>query len=96
MTPRDKFYANERREEVLFVRDRYTCRICGDPIRQHGTPQLAHRIAKTKSNLSRYGKEVIHHEDNLWSTCSLECNARAAINHGEADRLAESIRRQMA
>ena len=94
MNNRDKFYANERRE-AIFQRDGYTCRICGLPIRQHGTPQLAHRIAQTKANIKRYGKEVIHHDDNLWSTCSLECNARAMVNHSEAEELAESIRRQM-
>jgi 5-methylcytosine-specific restriction endonuclease McrA len=94
MTERQRFTVAETKER-LFKRDMYTCRICGDPIRQHGTPQLAHRIPQTKSNLKRYGKEVIHHDDNLWSVCGLQCNAAALIHGEEIEQLAKAIKEEI-
>jgi len=76
MTERQKFEIAETKERV-FQRDLYTCRVCGLPIRQYGTPQLAHIIPQTKSNLRRLGADVIHGDDNLLSVCSLACNSRA-------------------
>ena len=91
MTERERFRVGEAKERI-FRRDFYTCRICGQPIRQEGTPQLAHRIPQTKSNLRTYGKEVIHHDDNMWSVCSLRCNAAALIHGDEVETLINQIR----
>ncbi len=59
----------------IFRRDQYQCQGCGESILIYGTPQLAHRISKDKVNLKKYGPEIIHHPENLKSTCSLACNA---------------------
>lgn len=73
MTERERVEALEQREEI-FERDGYICQHCGLSIYQHGTPQLAHRIAQSKMNLKKYGKAVIHHPLNMASVCSLYCN----------------------
>lgn len=83
MTEREKFRIAEAKERI-FHRDRYTCRICGGSIMAHGTPQLAHRVPQTVTNIKRYGKRIIHHDDNLWSVCSLACNSRALTSNPEA------------
>jgi 5-methylcytosine-specific restriction endonuclease McrA len=67
MKERDKFYANEQRDRI-FQEAGYACANCGDR-----ATQLAHRIAKTKPNLKKYGKGIIHHRFNLVSSCA-ECN----------------------
>ena len=69
MTGKDKFDANEKKEQIL-LKAGYQCRSCGKP-----AMSLAHRIAQTKSNLKKYGKEIIHHEYNLVAVCERQaCN----------------------
>ena len=41
---------------------------------------IAHRIPKTKSNLKKYGKGIIHHPLNLALTCP-DCNSAVLINN---------------
>lgn len=84
MTERERFDFQEQRQRV-FARDRWTCVNCGEPIMRYGTPQLAHRVAKSRANIGKYGKAAIHHADNLASVCSLRCNSAVLIN-GEAGR----------
>ena len=67
MKERSKFYANEQRERI-FQEAGYACAGCGDR-----ATQLAHRIAKTKPNLAKYGKDIIHHRLNLVPSCA-GCN----------------------
>ncbi len=43
-------------KEFCFARDGYACRNCGESIHTHGSPQLAHGIANTKTNLKMVGK----------------------------------------
>ena len=50
---------------LVFTRDGWRCRYCG----AGGHLQLAHRIPQTKANIAKYGKEIIHHPDNLETTC---------------------------
>ena len=52
----------------------YRCGVCGKPITPQSC-QLAHRVPKTKFLLSKYGKQIIHHDLNLVACCSLKCNA---------------------
>jgi 5-methylcytosine-specific restriction endonuclease McrA len=96
MTALAKLEANEKRDD-LFARDGYTCQHCGLSIYRHGTPQLAHRIAKSKANLSRYGESVIHHPRALASVCSLYCNSRMNIGNdpGKVAALVDEIRDEM-
>lgn len=67
-------------KEKIFDRDKYTC-ICGESIFRYGRPQLAHVIKKSKMNIKKYGEDVVHHELNLVSVCSLECNAKADLGY---------------
>jgi hypothetical protein len=74
MTNLEKLEANDKREEI-FSRDNWTCQSCGKSIYTHGTPQLAHKICKSKANLKKYGSEIINHSLNLVSVCSIgACN----------------------
>jgi len=84
MTNLEKLEANDRREEI-FARDNWTCRICGKPLRA-GIPQLAHRIAATQANIKKYGREIIYHSLNMWSTCSLDCNSHCNIGNRPVER----------
>jgi hypothetical protein len=91
MTALEKLEANERKEYEIATQG--ICPVCGRSLRA-GIPQYAHKIAKTKANITRYGKEVINHRYNMVLVCSLECNS--ACNVGgkpkEAERLAAYIR----
>ena len=90
MTSKEKFDAEEKKERIL-QKAGYQCRSCGKP-----AVSLAHRIAQTKSNLKKYGKEIIHHEYNLAAVCERQaCND--AFNIGgrlvERDFIVAWIRR---
>jgi hypothetical protein len=97
LTDRERFNLAELKKE-LFRRCDYTCAVCGGSIYQYGTPQLAHRIAQTESNIKKYGKKVIHHKKNLVSVCCLACNDACNIGHklADADRLAAEIMQEVA
>jgi 5-methylcytosine-specific restriction endonuclease McrA len=58
----------------IFKRDKFICQYCGKPI-AYGQPQVAHQIPQRKMYLKKYGKEIIHHPNNLKSVCSLKCNS---------------------
>jgi hypothetical protein len=82
------------KRERIFARQDWTCDVCGGPVIQYGTPQIAHGIAKTEGNLKVYGEEVVDHEDALHGVCSLRCNDACNIGHRpeEARALAERIK----
>jgi hypothetical protein len=75
------FKQQESRLEI-FKRDKFKCH-CGNAITRYGTPQLGHRIKQSKCNLSKYGKEIIHHPLNMTSCCSIACNARVDLGFKE-------------
>ena len=59
---------------------------------------LAHRIAQTKINIKLYGKDVIHHDDNLVLVCSCqEHNDYFNIGNRPAEReaLVQQIREKI-
>jgi len=89
---------NDELRSYIFARDAYRCRSCRLSVYRSGFPQIAHRIANTKANVKRYGKEVIDHPLNLAAACSLSCNAKMNIGFKtrEADELAEKIRNLLA
>jgi hypothetical protein len=98
MNARQKHDANERRQELFEAAD-WKCLHCRGYLREHGTPQLAHRIAKTKGNIVRWGLDVINHPYNLAPVCQVEpCNS--AMNLGmqpmSAHTLAHRIHDQLA
>jgi len=96
MTEREKYNIAETKQR-LFARDGYRCQNCGGSIYAYDTPQLAHCIASSIVNIRRYGKEVIHHDDNLKSVCSLRCNDGCNIGMipVERDALAERIKEKL-
>ena len=90
MTDRERFQLMELREKKA-KEAVYQCSVCGKPIDQFNL-QLAHKIIKSKINLKKYGKELIHHEDNLEAVCSLPCNSAVIVNYNEEKELVDAIR----
>ena len=60
------------------------CEVCGKPINEFGTPQIAHCIAQGKSNLARYGSFFVQHRLNFRAVCSLRCNDACNIGNNPA------------
>ena len=96
MTQREKYNISEQRLKI-FDRDNWLCMVCGEPILLYGTPQLAHKIKQSKYYLEKYGEHIIHHEDNMLSVCSLECNSKVDLgsDQKQIDELAQRIRYQV-
>lgn len=67
-------YALEERDKMI-ERDGWICWRCGEYLPQ-SRGQRAHRIARTKPNLKKYGPYVLDHHVNLWHSCSA-CNSYA-------------------
>jgi tRNA/tmRNA/rRNA uracil-C5-methylase (TrmA/RlmC/RlmD family) len=74
------------------------CGVCGKPITPYNL-QLAHKVEKSKANLKKYGKQIIHHPMNLVAVCSLKCNDAVLLSPKthpiEANELIEEIRRNL-
>ena len=68
-----------------------TCAVCGRFL-SFGQPQLAHKAEKSKSNIAKYGLEVIDHADNLELVCSLRCNSAVLIGKGRTAKLEEHLK----
>lgn len=92
MTARDKLDANEQRE-ALFAAVGWSCVVCKRPLAIEGTPQLAHRVAKTKARLNTYGSDVLNHTLNLVPVCCLAHNDACNIGNRpmEAQALLQRI-----
>jgi 5-methylcytosine-specific restriction endonuclease McrA len=83
---------------AIYDRDNYTCQRCQQP-----ASQIAHRIAKTKSNINmlikfwgvdkKEAEKIIHHELNLVAVCGLKCNDSYNIgfNRIATDKLIKEI-----
>lgn len=81
MTPRQKLKAEEKKKKKYYQCGG-KCYTCGDQVRLDAC-QFAHKIAKSKANYSKYGKEVIDHILNGEITCAKQfgrCND--AVNIG--------------
>lgn len=63
MTAKAKFYAQEKRLELFAAAD-WKSVVSGEPL-QSGVPQLAHRVARTRGALDKWGSEVVDHPLNL-------------------------------
>ncbi len=64
----------------LFERSEGRCEVCEKPM-SFGQIQMAHRLRQSKANLKKWGKDIIHHENNLVATCSLSCNAKVSTSN---------------
>ena len=80
MTGREKIDALEHKLERM-AKQRF-CEVCGEPLRAY-TCQLAHRVAKSKMNLKKYGKEFVHSDTNTALVCSLKCNSAVLVRGTE-------------
>lgn len=99
MNSSDAAYYMGQERVACFERDNYVCQNCGESIYKHGTPQAAHRIAKTKANLENYGYQIINHRFNLKSACSNDiCNSRWNIDNKTAQKMAliDKIKKDLA
>ena len=81
MTAIEKMEANEHKVERM-AKQRF-CEVCSEPLRAY-TCQLAHRVAKSKMNLKKYGKEFIHSDTNTALVCGLKCNSSVLVRGSEA------------
>jgi len=68
MTDRQRLEAGEKKKTKYF-QSNGKCFTCGKPVRLDNC-QFAHKIAKSKANYSKYGKEIIDHILNGEITCS--------------------------
>jgi hypothetical protein len=75
MTERQSFEIEQTKDRI-FNRDRWQCVICGKK-----PTQLAHGISNSKMNIKKYGKEIVHHDYNLFSVCGLACNSKCNIDN---------------
>lgn len=91
MNSRTKFAANEQRD-ALFEAAGWQSVVSGRWLRE-GIPQLAHRVARTKSALERWGSSVIDHPLNLVPVLDLRENdfCNLANRRAEAHALCERI-----
>lgn len=67
----------QRQYEIRYEIDRSVCHNCGLP-----ATHICHRIAATKVNYRKYGKEIIDHNMNICPACSkkgTDCNDKANI-----------------
>lgn len=53
------------------------CQVCGARLSCPG--QLAHRIAKSKMNIKKYGLDIIDSSANLVLVCGLRCNSAVLV-----------------
>ena len=91
---RQRFRIAETKERV-FERDNWTCQVCGRPVTPENG-QLAHIIPQTKTMVRKYGREIVHDDLNLMTTCSLACNDRVSAGNQPRliEQLAEAIREE--
>lgn len=80
MTERERFNIADQKREIMELYG-YTCQRCG-----RVAVFLAHRIAQTKNNIRKYGKENIHHWLNLVPVCyDQSCNDSFNIGNRPAE-----------
>jgi hypothetical protein len=76
MTEREK---EERQYRYTISGNR--CEVCGKSIYEYGSPQIAHCIAQTQTNIAKYGNFFIQHRLNYRAVCSLKCNDACNIGN---------------
>lgn len=69
---RDRFETHEKRL-AIYARDGGICQYCGRPV-DISSFTVAHRIARTKAMLKKYGREIIEHPLNKATTHPGACN----------------------
>ena len=92
---RERLETHEQRLKI-YERDEGTCRYCRKAV-DINSFQVAHRIARTKAMLNKYGREVIEHPLNKACTHPGACNDGMLITFRpvERERLAQAIREKI-
>ena len=98
MTAREKMEAEDKKIRIYNSRCGI-CEVCKKVI-PYNQAQLAHRIAKSKPNLKKYGEDVLSHPKNLALTCSDKfgrCNDSCNIgnNPGKVQELLSEIAEEL-
>lgn len=83
---RARFETHEERL-AIYARDCGICQYCGRPV-DINSFQVAHRIARTKAMLKKYGREVIEHPLNKACTHPGACNDGVLITFNPVARKA--------
>ncbi|MGB3465491.1 MAG: hypothetical protein WBA74_09475, partial [Cyclobacteriaceae bacterium] len=63
MTFDEKMQAIEQKQQMIREQGG-RCFYCGELFSNNCLPQFAHKLVKSKANIKKYGKEVIHHKLN--------------------------------
>ena len=93
LTPELRYALAER--DKMIERDGWTCWRCHEPLSSH-RGQRAHRIARTKPNLAKYGPYILDHAENIQHSCT-QCNPYAMRFHpGAREAMLELIRVDLA
>ena len=76
------FYEKEEAEikkTEIYRAQQGICPVCNKGFINWSQVQAAHRIIKSKVNLKKFGKEIIHHKLNLVCTHDI-CNSSVIVN----------------
>lgn len=92
MIPLDK----QQERLAIYYRDGGICQHCGRPVGINEF-QLAHRIARAKWAIKKYGLEVIEHPLNKATTHAGRCNDGVLITFRpvEREKLVARIRKEL-
>jgi 5-methylcytosine-specific restriction endonuclease McrA len=77
MTNLEKIEADEAKQQRI-QDNNYCCEVCGKRFGASSL-QLAHKVAASKSNIKKFGREVMYHKDMMVLTCP-DDNSRVLIN----------------
>lgn len=78
-------YEMELKRRQILSEQSGICGHCGDRINPNEVFTIAHRIAKHKWRLQKYGSEVINHRLNLVATHPGDCNDGVMVNIGKTE-----------
>lgn len=92
----------EKQREELFRQQGGVCAHCGRVYLRHQDMALAHKVANTKANIKKYGKDRVGYIRNKALVCrelhgGVDCNAAMNIGNKPAtsEILMEAIRSDM-
>lgn len=79
----------ENMKRTRIIEMNYRCEHCHGDVLRFGTPQMAHKVAKSKMNIKKYGTRAINNKKNLVLVCCGSCND--AQNIGQKTLIADKL-----